>query len=60
MRRPIVLLLSLLLFTGCAPDGNDAARYYQDARARFEQGQYDAAVVLLKNALQQAPDNAAY
>ena len=60
MYRLIVLLLPFLLFTGCAPDGNDAARYYRDAQARFEQGQYDAAVVLLKNALQQTPDNAEY
>ena len=62
MRRPIVLLLPFLLFlfSGCAPDSDDAAHYYRDAQTRFQQGQYDAAVVLLKNALQQAPDNPAY
>ena len=60
MPRLIVLLLSLMLLIACSADGDDAARYYRDAQSRFQQGQYDAAVVLLKNALQQAPDDPEY
>ncbi len=60
MRLSFILLLLLLFLAGCTSGKNDAARYYQDAKARFEQGRYADTVVLLKNALQHNPDAAEY
>ena len=35
------------------------AEYFEDAKARFAEGDYEGAVIQLKNVLQAQPDNAA-
>ncbi|GAB2929934.1 XrtA/PEP-CTERM system TPR-repeat protein PrsT [Rheinheimera gaetbuli] len=50
--------LSLALLTGCGT--KDAASHYTDALNYINQQQYDAAVIELKSAIQQTPDNSEY
>ncbi|HAW94394.1 MULTISPECIES: XrtA/PEP-CTERM system TPR-repeat protein PrsT [unclassified Arsukibacterium] len=51
-----VILLALL--SGCS--GKDAAEHYQDALTYSQNNQYNAAVIELKSAISQAPDNIDY
>lgn len=64
--------LAAVLLTGClafAPDtaantpdkplGGSVSDYYEDAAVRFEQRDYEGAIIQLKNALQEQPDNLA-
>ncbi|MAD74819.1 MAG: PEP-CTERM system TPR-repeat protein PrsT [Rheinheimera sp.] len=51
-----VALIAVL--TGCG--GKDAAEHYQDALTYSQNNQYNAAVIELKSAISQAPDNIDY
>ena len=42
---------------GAEDSGADAARFYEDGLRYFNQGKFDAAIIQLKNALQQAANN---
>jgi putative PEP-CTERM system TPR-repeat lipoprotein len=55
--RLVALLIALaaVLQPALAAPQEEAARYYEDALARFQQGNMAAAIVQLKNALQQDP-----
>ena len=65
MRSSITILLRLaasLYFVGLsmsagAADEQQAARFYEDGAVRFEQKDYAAAAIQLKNALQQFPEH---
>ncbi|MBU1308859.1 MAG: PEP-CTERM system TPR-repeat protein PrsT [Gammaproteobacteria bacterium] len=50
--------LSLALLSGCGT--KDAAEHYTDALNYINQQQYDAAVIELKSAIQQTPENTEY
>tara|TARA_R110002126_G_scaffold10245_25_gene46529 strand:+ start:2157 stop:4919 length:2763 start_codon:yes stop_codon:yes gene_type:complete len=56
MSLTAVLLLAAL--SGCS--GKDAAEHYQDALNYSQNNEYNAAVIELKSAISQAPDNADY
>lgn len=52
----VLLTTSLLAGQPAVAASDAAAQYYEDAIVRFEQQEYEAAVIQLKNALQRDPD----
>lgn len=54
----IAAALMLSLLTACG--GKDAAEHYSDAQKYIEQQQHSAAIIELKSAIQQAPENMQY
>ena len=54
----IASAMALVLLSGCGT--KDATEHYSQALNYIEQQQYNAAVIELKSAIQQAPDNADY
>lgn len=60
MKKTTILAsaVMLALLSGCG--GKDAAEHYQDAQTYIAQNKFNAAVIELKSAIQQAPDNVDY
>ena len=60
MKKKTVLasVIMLALLNGCG--GKDASQHYADAQQYISEHKYNAAIIELKSAIQQAPDNTEY